>query len=194
VSTPVLHLLAGPNGAGKTTFYERVLGPATLLPFVNADRIAAERWPGEEMRHGYDAAREAARLRDEHIARRTSFVTETVFSHESKVELARAAGAAGFQVTLHAILVPVALSVARVSLRAEAGGHDVPEEKIRGRYERLWTHVVAALEVVDSAHFYDNTNAEHPFRVVARYEHGRPVIPADWPTWAPQELCRADRM
>ena len=34
-------------------------------------------------------------------ADRTSFVTETVFSHPSKVDLVRAAAAAGYQVTLH---------------------------------------------------------------------------------------------
>ena len=39
---PVLHLLAGPNGAGKSTFYQEILGPATGLPFVNADEIASQ--------------------------------------------------------------------------------------------------------------------------------------------------------
>ena len=45
---PVLHLVAGPNGAGKTTFHDRVLAPATSLPFVNADHLAARHWPGDE--------------------------------------------------------------------------------------------------------------------------------------------------
>ena len=60
MSTPVLHLLAGPNGSGKTTFYEQVVAPATHLPFVNADHIAADRWPGEELQHGHEASRHAA--------------------------------------------------------------------------------------------------------------------------------------
>ena len=49
-------------------------------------------------------------------ADRTSFVTETVFSHPSKVDLVRAAAAAGYQVTLHVVMVPVDLSVARERL------------------------------------------------------------------------------
>lgn len=193
MSTPVLHLLAGPNGSGKTAFYEHVLAPVTHLPFINADRIAAERWPGDELRHGYDASQEAASLRERRIADRTSFVTETVFSHPSKVDLVRAAAAAGYQVTLHAVMVPVDLSVARVRLRAQAGGHDVPDEKIRARHERLWSHVVDAVALADAAWFYDNTTAEHPYRVVARYEHDQPVVPPAWPPWTPPALLALPR-
>lgn len=188
MSTPVLHLLAGPNGAGKTTFYEQIIAPATLLPFINADRIAAQRWPGEELQHGYDASQEAALLRERCIAVGTSFVTETVFSHPSKVDMLRLASGAGYQVALHVVLVPVELSVARVGLRVDAGGHDVPEEKIRARYERLWDHVVSAVALADSSRFYDNTNGKNPYRLVARYEHGRPVVPAEWPVWTPPAL------
>ena len=53
-----LDLLVGPNGAGKTTFFERIIAPDRPgLPFVNADRIAAARFPGEEVERAYDAAR-----------------------------------------------------------------------------------------------------------------------------------------
>jgi len=45
MSSPVLHLLAGPNGSGKSTFVAEVLQEVTHLPFVNADVIAAHRWP-----------------------------------------------------------------------------------------------------------------------------------------------------
>jgi arabinosyltransferase C len=40
-----LDLIVGPNGAGKSTLFERVIEPARPgLPFVNADRIAADRF------------------------------------------------------------------------------------------------------------------------------------------------------
>jgi hypothetical protein len=32
----------------KSTFVYKVRGPATGLPFINADEIAAAVWPGEE--------------------------------------------------------------------------------------------------------------------------------------------------
>ncbi|HVV74509.1 MAG TPA: zeta toxin family protein [Mycobacteriales bacterium] len=188
MSTPVLHLLAGPNGSGKTTFYEQVVAPATHLPFVNADHLAAERWPGEELALGHEASRLAAEVRQRFIAEGRSFVTETVFSHPSKVDLLRDARRAGYQVALHVILVPVELAVVRVALRVEAGGHGVPETKIRSRFERLWDLVAQAVGVADTARFYDNGNAEHPYRLVARYEHGRPAGATEWPPWTPPAL------
>ena len=98
---PVLHVLAGPNGAGKSTFYHELLGPATGLALINADDIAARSWPGEEIRHAYEASAQATRQGERAICRRESFATETVFSHPSKLSLVRGARAAGYQVSLH---------------------------------------------------------------------------------------------
>jgi predicted ABC-type ATPase len=188
MSTPVLHLVAGPNGAGKTTFYERVLGPATKLPFVNADHIASERWPDDPAGHAYEAAELAERRRRDLIRDRRSFAAETVFSHPSKLDLLHEAKAAGYLVYLHVILVPEDLTVARVQVRRELGGHDVPEEKIRTRFRRLWLLVRQAIAVVHEAEILDNSRAATPFRRVARYDEGRLVGVADWPPWTPPEL------
>jgi len=81
MADPVLHLLAGPNGSGKSTLWSDVLEPELQLEFVNADVMAAERWPADPGRHAYEAAETAAARREELIATRRSFATETVFSH-----------------------------------------------------------------------------------------------------------------
>jgi predicted ABC-type ATPase len=188
VSDPVLHVLAGPNGAGKTTLYERVIGSVTHLCFVNADVIAAERWPGEEAAHAYDASRLAAAQRDRFIAERRSFVTETVFSHPSKVELLAAARAAGYLVTLHVVMIPEELAVLRVTARVRRGGHAVPEQKIRERWGRLWEHVAAAAVLADDVIAYDNSNAKRPFRIVAQLRDRQPLRPPAWPDWTPRPL------
>ena len=190
MSDPVLHVLAGPNGAGKTAFYEFVLGPATNLEFVNADQIAAQRWPDDPIRRSYDAALLASARRTALIEERTSFITETVFSHDSKLDLVRAGMDAGYLVSLHVVLVPEALAVARVANRVGVGGHDVPEHKIRERYERLWPLVAAAIGVVTTTLVYDNSRAAEPFRVVARFDHGSIVGEPEWPPWAPDALTR----
>jgi predicted ABC-type ATPase len=188
MSDPVLHVLAGPNGAGKSTLYEMVVGPATHLEFVNADEIAAEQWPADPSGRSYDAASLAADRRTELLGQRRSFVTETVFSHPSKLDLLRAATADGYLVTLHIVMVPEELAVARVTSRVASGGHAVPEEKIRGRYQRLWPLIAEAIGVVDTAVVYDNTRAKAPFRVVATFERGSLASAADWPRWAPALL------
>lgn len=185
---PVLHLLAGPNGAGKSTYVARILQPVTLLPFVNADVIAAERWPDAQTEHAYEASRAAADERAQLLTEGKSFITETVFSHPSKVDLVDEALARGYLVHLHVILVPVDVAVNRVAERVQGGGHDVPEQKIRERYARLWDLIVRARSVADRTEFFDNSTARHPFRRVAEYEHnllmGRPT----WPAWAPAAL------
>lgn len=191
MSDPVLHLIAGPNGAGKTTFYVKVLGPVTHLDFVNADVIAAEQWPGAEVEHAYEAAERASQDRARRIEDRRSFATETVFSHESKVALLRSAEKASYRVVLHIVAIPEELAVARVLDRVANGGHQVPEDKVRARFARLWVHLREAIEVVDEAFVYDNSSAAEPFRLIATYTHGQLTDSAQWPSWTPEPLREA---
>lgn len=186
---PVLHLLAGPNGSGKSTYVDHILGPTTGLPFVNADLIAAEHWPADPAEHAYEASRRAADARTELLVAQRSFITETVFSHPSKVDLVTEAVGRGYLVHLHVMLLPVDVSVARVAERVRAGGHDVPEHKIRERHARLWELVAQARHVADRVEFFDNSTARTPFCLVATYEHGTPVGAVDWPAWTPATIA-----
>jgi predicted ABC-type ATPase len=183
-----LDLVVGPNGAGKSTFVEFSLAPLLpRSPFVNADEIARRRWPRDPAAHAYDAAAVAAETRAKLIDLGQPFIAETVFSHPSKLDLIDAAHAAGYTVVLHVLLVPEELAVQRVSHRVGAGGHDVPEAKIRARYRRLWALVVTAIGRCDSATVYDNSGLKGP-RIVAQMNGGQPVGKPTWPTWTPQVL------
>ncbi|CAN5337767.1 zeta toxin family protein [soil metagenome] len=187
---PLLHLLAGPNGAGKSTYVHDVLVPAMRLPFINADEIAASQWPEAQASHAYEAAQIAEVQRRERIAAGDSFISETVFSHPSKVRLVSDAAAVGYLVHLHVIMVPVELTVQRVRERVRRGGHAVPEEKIRERYDRLWGYVGAAIGIVDVVEIFDNSSARTPFRLCATYRHGVLIGVPSWPAWTPAELMR----
>ena len=188
MADPVLHLLAGPNGSGKTTLARRVIVPATHLPFINADDIAAQRWPGAELEHAYEASEAAAAERARRLAERSSFITETVFSHPSKVALVQSAQQAGYLVALHVVVIPEELSVRRVAHRVGLGGHAVPEAKIRERYQRLWPLVAQARELADLTYVYDNSIAARPHRLMASYESGRLLGTPAWAPWTPREL------
>ncbi|MFS3130469.1 zeta toxin family protein [Nocardioides sp. Bht2] len=191
MTSPVLHLLAGSNGSGKSTFAEHVLLPTTHLPFVNADLIAEEIWPDDREAQALGAlevSRLAAKRREFLLRRGTSFVTETVFSHPSKVSVVQHAQVLGYAVTLHVIVVPEELAVARVADRVRAGGHQVPEQKIRDRYRRLFPLVAQALRSADSGVVYDNSSLDEPFRRIARYRYGQIVGEPVWPIWAPETL------
>jgi predicted ABC-type ATPase len=183
-----LDLVVGPNGAGKSTFIAFTLAP--LLPgsvVVNADEIARQRWPEDPASHAYDAARVAADTRTKLIELGRSFIAETVFSHPSKLDLIRAAHGGGFTVALHALLVPEDLAVERVRHRVRAGGHDVPEAKVRQRYRRLWALVAGAIALSDITTVYDNSRLRGP-RTVAQLTGGDMVGSPDRPAWAPEPL------
>ncbi len=182
-----LDLIVGPNGAGKSTFVEFVLADARPgVPFVNADIIAAERWPDDPLSHGYEASQAAAAIRDALLANHESFIAETVASHPSKVDLVRRAAAAGYHVHLIVVAVPEEYSVARVGLRVAAGGHDVPEDKIRARWQRLWTNVTEMIELAASAEVFDNSGPGP--ETIAVFVGGHIVGRARWPAWAPAAL------
>jgi predicted ABC-type ATPase len=183
-----LDLIVGPNGSGKTTFVAHFLAP--VLPgavFVNADEIARARWPDDPASHAYDAARVARGTRAALIAAGRSFIAETVFSHSSKVLLVRDAARAGYTVFMHVLMVPEDLAVARVEFRVRAGGHAVPEGKIRARHRRLWAHVAAAAPLADGATFYDNSHHDGP-RIVAQITAGLATGRGPWPDWTPGPL------
>jgi len=184
-----LDLVVGPNGAGKSSFVEFVLADQRPgVPFVNADVIAAERWPDDPLGHGRDAALAAEQIREALIARGESFIAETVASHPSKVDLVRRACRAGYHVHLVVVAVPEEYSVARVAQRVEAGGHDVPEDRIRSRWRRLWDNVVAMIELADSAEVFDNAG-ERP-RTIATFVAGDIVGRPRWPSWTPPALAQ----
>lgn len=189
---PLLHLLIGPNGAGKSSYVRDVLKPATGLPVINADEIAASLWPQAQAAHAYEAAQIAEAQRRERIAGGESFISETVFSHPSKVQLVSDAVDAGYLVYLHVVIVPVELTVQRVLERVRRGGHEVPEQKIRQRYERLWGHLSAAIRIADVIEVLDNSSARAPFRPCALFEHGVLIGTPGWPTWTPHVLREAE--
>lgn len=183
-----LDLIAGPNGAGKTTFFERVIAPVRPgLPFVDADRIAADRFPGREVEMAYEAATIAASARTALIDARLDFCTETVFSHPSKVELVGTAVAAGYDVVLHVVMIPLELSGPRVAARAASGGHDVPPHELAGldgEHERLWRHIASVVPLCHRAVFYDNSMDDGPVEI-ASFRYGLADALPRWPRWTP---------
>ena len=128
-----------------------------------------------------------AAARDALVAARLDFCTETVFSHSSKVDLVSEATAAGYDVVLHVVMIPLELSAPRVAARAAAGGHDVPTAKLAPRYARLWPNVVAAMPWCHRTVFYDNSGDDGPYEVAA-YRRDVPDYAPRWPRWTPETL------
>lgn len=189
---PVFYLLAGPNGAGKSTLYKALVANGTLAPaleFINADLHEAA-----HLQHIADplARSEAARAWAEQrraalLAERRSFVSETVFSHPSKLALISDAQAAGFLV----VLIVVALDepqrlLARVRQRVAEGGHAVPDERVLARYPRTLALLAQAVRQVPLAMLYDSEVVEagtHRLVALCRAGAVQPQV-TPLPAWA----------
>ncbi|MHB8334570.1 MAG: AAA family ATPase [Acidimicrobiales bacterium] len=180
-----LDLVVGPNGSGKSTFVRLILAPEMPgVPFVNPDAIAVARWPEVPEVHAYEAMALAVETRSALIARGDAFIAESVFSHESKLDLIRDARDAGYIVVMHVMPVPEEVAVSRVARRVRAGGHDVPEEKIRTRHQRLWPLVCDAITLAHSAIVWDDSLHDGSV-VVAQLANGILFGHPTWPLWTP---------
>ena len=154
-------MLAGPNGAGKSTLYRALVasgGISSKLEFVNADlheqshlqHISDPQKRSEAARDWADSRREAL------LTSKTSFVSETVFSHESKLALITQAQAMGSDVVLYVVSLddPQRL-LERVRQRVREGGHNVPAQRILDRYPRTMANLKIAVRSADLAFVYD---------------------------------------
>lgn len=180
---PSLVLLAGPNGAGKSTLYQTRVAPSFAGSFINADIIQRDELRDSSMEIAYQAARIAEARRIEMLEAGRSFVTETVFSHPSKLEIIEAARARGYLVVvMHVSVDSPDLSVGRVRERTREGGHDVPEEKIRARYERGQPLIREAVLRADRGMVFDNSRLNTAPRQMLVFAAGRlikatPILP-----------------
>lgn len=174
---PTLHIIVGPNGAGKTTLYEtRVKQLTAGAEFVNADLLALQTFghPASTPEESAEGQRLADERREALIAQRCSLVTESTFSHPSKLELIRQAKRAGFRIVIYHVNVEDAdLAVARVQARTGEGGHPVPEEKIRKRYAGNRTLIRKAVLEADRALIFDNSSLDQPHVRVLTFKDGR---------------------
>lgn len=170
---PVIVALAGPNGAGKTTFHDAHL-QAVGLRILNADRFAREL--GID---AYAAARMLAALRQELVAKRESFIFETVFSDPvgDKLAFLKQAARSGYTVVLVYIgLANARVSEERVAMRVSQGGHDVPTEKLVARLPRTLANLKAAIRELPHVIVFDNNDLRTPFRKLAVFRKGRVVF------------------
>lgn len=165
--------IAGPNGAGKSTFFHAHLAE-TGLYFVNADVLALKLNVDP-----YLGAQLANELRRALIARRESFVFETVLSDPvgDKIAFLEDCANAGYTVVLCFIgLASIGQSEERVAMRVSQGGHDVPADKLQARFPRSIANLKRAIERLPHVLIFDNSALDQPFRQIAVFHATRLVF------------------
>lgn len=153
---PEVMVFAGPNGSGKTTIKNEI---TTIGVYINADDIKKE-----EKCNDIDAAKKAEMLRELMLEKFEDFTFETVLSTDRNLKLLQKAKEKGFFIRcIYVLTSDYKINIARVIMREHKGGHGVPEEKIKSRFQRAFKLIPELVEVCDIIHIYDNT--EEPFRI-----------------------------
>lgn len=183
---PVIYVLAGVNGAGKSSIGGHLLTRAGLAWF-NPDRFARELRQATGLgpiEANAAAWQEGQRRLDAALAARRHFAFETTLGgHTVPARLAVAARTHDVLIWFCGLATPE-LHIARVRARVAAGGHDIPEAKIRERCTTSIANLIALLPHVAQVRLFDNSATAAPGQSVADplpvgvFERGHLVWPA----------------
>jgi predicted ABC-type ATPase len=164
--TPCIYVLAGTNGAGKSSIAGAMF-LRTGVEFFNPDqatRLIVARNPGASEADANSAAwRQGKRLLERAIAERLTFAFETTLGGKTMTALLEQALSAGLEVRVWYVgLASPELHVKRVRARVAKGGHDIPEARIRGRYDSSRLNLIRLLPKLTELRVYDNSAEADP--------------------------------
>lgn len=191
-----IQVYAGVNGAGKSS-----IGGAEIraqgADYYNPDEVARDLAAGGVSLEAANAQAWATgrALLEQAIDSGSDFAFETTLGGSTITRLLQEAASRGCEVFVWYVgLANADLHVARVRARVGRGGHDIPEELIRQRYERSRLNLIALLPSLKELRVYDNSAEGDPttgvaprLRLVLHLRRGRVVGPADLaatPEWA----------
>jgi predicted ABC-type ATPase len=162
------------------------VGALKVDEFVNADTIAQGLSAFAQERVALQAGRIMLKRLAELASARASFGFETTLASRSYAPWLRELQSGGYEIHLLFLWLPSAdLAIARVAERVRLGGHDVPEETIRRRYDAgLANFLTLYMPLADSWQLIDNGAASIPNRIAVGGSRGPAQIhdPLTWQT------------
>lgn len=187
---PELIMIAGPNGSGKTSVTQKFLHHewADGTVYINPDQVANDKfgdWNSQDA--VLKAANYCREWRERCIQDRESFVFETVFSAEDKIDFLIRAKEAGFFIRVFFISTNhPSINAARIAKRVMEGGHDVPIRKIISRYAKSIINCETIAPLVDRLYVYDNSVNGQDAQIQFRLKEGKleKQYVTDLPDWA----------
>jgi len=202
---PCIYVLAGTNGAGKSSIAGARFRESGS-DYFNPDE-AARRVRAADPALGRDEANAAAwvygkRLLERAIAERSTFAFETTLGGNTITALLGEALSGGMEVRVWYVGLDTAeRHIARVRSRVAKGGHDIPDAKIRERFDRSRLNLVRLLPQLTELRLYDNSHDADPAEnmvpqpaLVLHMVKGRTVTTCDLakaPDWAKPILMAA---
>lgn len=152
---------------------------SSRLPKGAADGLCMD---GNHLRFGgvavnaYWAAAAVDFIQQNFLAQGGSFTFETVMSHPGKVALLQQAQALGYRTYLYYVATEDPdINISRVRNRVAQGGHAVPEDRIKPRYEKSLDLLMAAIRHTNRAYIFDNSGEAKEHTWVAEVTDGREI-------------------
>jgi predicted ABC-type ATPase len=194
---PAIRVLAGTNGGGKSSVGGeafRAAGTDYFNPDEATRSILAAN-PGIALDDANSLAwSEGKRLLERAVRERRSLAFETTLGGNTIPRLLEQAADTGLVVRMWFVaLESPELHLARVRARVARGGHGIPEDKIRERYDRSRRNLIRLLPKLTSLLVYDNSEEADPAvtipqpRLILHVEEARIVEtcpPDEVPMWA----------
>jgi predicted ABC-type ATPase len=173
---PHVIVLAGPNGAGKSTTAPILLRDAMAVDeFVNADVIAHGLSAFAPETVALSAGRIMLKRLTELAAKRVNFAYETTLASRTFAPWLEKLALSGYQSHLMFLALPSAeAALERVSIRVRLGGHGIPEQVIRRRFEAGLRNFFQLYQpIVSSWGLYDNSLPDQPLLIAEKTDLGR---------------------
>ena len=196
---PRIHVLAGVNGAGKSSVGGEAIRAAGAH-YYNPDEAARQikrSNPQLTQSQANAVAWQNGKLMLERAVREgKDFAFETTLGANTMTELLIQAAKAGFEIHIwYAGLASAAQHVERVRARVARGGHDIPEQDIRRRFDHSRLNLIRLMPHLTSLRVFDNSVDADPEagkqpipRLVLRVEQGSVITAAkdlvSTPEWA----------
>jgi predicted ABC-type ATPase len=163
---PTIHILAGVNGAGKSSIGEGIFNAEGSSVF-NPDTVAREiraLHPDISLSLANAHAWQIGKaLLEQAIRERKDYRFETTLGGRTITRLLQEAALGGHR--LHVWFCGLAtpeLHLRRVRARVSRGGHDIPEDKIRERWNASRENLVRLLAHIHHLRVYDNSIEADP--------------------------------
>lgn len=152
-------IVAGPNGAGKTTFARFFLKSfPEIAYYLNADTIASGFAPLKPENVAVEAGRILLNQMDNLTNLKSNFAFETTLSSKNYLNRITIWKNSGYEVRLVFLSLPSQeIAVNRVKQRVKQGGHNIPENIIKRRFDRGRENLEAYKKIVSSWQVFDNS-------------------------------------
>jgi predicted ABC-type ATPase len=206
---PRILVLAGVNGAGKSSLGGEIIrhnGVDYFNPDEAARRIETAIGCTVDEANGL-AWEEGRRRLESAISSRFSYAFETTLGGHTIPALLLEATHAGIEVIVwFAGLSSPEQHITRVRARVAAGGHDIPEDMIRKRWETSRINLIALMPHLTELKVFDNSEEGLPDRgtfpepqLLLHWRHGRIAAPGvktlrTTPEWAKPIVAAAMKL